>query len=543
MPSSTDRIAILYNNTDLFYPQPAPFIGVSEDNVYYGELWAKKEVFTLHGQLTGCNFNSIYNAQQILLSGLTKNYQPLKIYQYENGVSGLIYEKDITQIESINFDSSRWIGILPYNIVMSCYPSGYFSGTYGVLEPVDTWNYRENNDYTSHVTHTISCKGLNTSCSINNSLDNARNWVLSNKSISSEIAPILIENLYTGNFALISSTEEINRNSATYSIVDTYISDLARTGYGILRYSTTFESGTDKINTTLNGSVRGCSGNLNAVRSTFTGLNLPATAALSYQKAFNRNDLNPIPIIYNITEDPLTPIIHFSYAFDNDNSPPTVFDYDVKLTSGNDIRASINGNITTRGGDLFYKATQSKNYANTLNLYNIVTPFYNNFYPYATGYPLNPTPISSGISINEFTSDVILNCEFTNQLEISNTIAQFDYILNFQPSVQKIDSKPTVLGTGGYSSVDLGYSNRAILNINGNALVSASYGYDDGVNAIRQFCQNLFNQYGRQQNAVLEVNDINSTRFDKRLIQFNFTWSFDSTTINLNYSGITQLNV
>ena len=152
-------------------------------------------------------------------------------------------------------------------------------------------------------------------------------------------------------------------------------------------------------------------------------------------------------------------------------------------------------------------------------------------------------PISSGISINEFTADVMLNCEFTNQLEISNTIAQFDYILNFQPSVQKVDSKPTVLGTAGYSSVDLGYSNRAVLNINGNALVSTSYGYDDGVNAIKQFCQNLFNQYGRQQNAVLEVNDINSTRFDKRLIQFNFTWSFDSTTINPSYSGINQLNV
>lgn len=541
--STENYMAILYNEVDLFAPQPVPFIGVNEDNIYYGELWGKKEIFNFRGQLTGCNFEQIYIAQQSLLSGLSKSYQPLKIYQFENNSSGLIYEKDLTHIESIKFDSSRWIGILPYSIVMSCYPSGYFSGAYGILDPSDTWSYKEDVDYHAEIKHTISCKGFNTSSSINNSLDNAKTWALSNRSINPENAPILIENLYTGNFCLISSNEEINRVNGTYSIIDTYISDLTRTGYGILRYSTVFESGSDKINVILNGSVRGCGGRLDLIRSTFQSLDKAATAAISYQKTFNRNDLNPIPLVYSIDEEPLIPRINFSYLFDNDNSPVSVFNYDVSLTSGNDIRGTINGNIISRGGDLSYKITKSKEYASTLNLYNIITPFYNDFYPYGTGFPLNPTPVSSGISVNEFTADVIVTCEFTNQIQISNVLNTFEYTLNFQPSIEKIDSKATVLGVDGYSSVDIGYSNRAILGINGSAVISASYQFSDGLLAIKTYCQTLFNKYGNQQNVALEINDIDSTRFDQRIIRFNFAWSFDSTTINPNYSTINQLNV
>ena len=82
-----------------------------------------------------------------------------------------------------------------------------------------------------------------------------------------------------------------------------------------------------------------------------------------------------------------------------------------------------------------------------------------------------------------------------------------------------------------------------ILRINGSALISASYQFSDGLLAIRTYCQTLFNKYGNQQNAVLEVNDIDSTRFDQRIIRFNFAWSFDSTTINPNYSTIDQLQV
>lgn len=537
-----DSINIIYDGQDAFYPQPTPYVGINYRNIYYGELWAKAEQLILQGQLTGCDFDSLYSGQQKLLSSFAKNYQLLQIWQYESGYSGIIFEKNFIEIESIRFDTTKYIGIIPYTITLSCYPSGLFSGVFGVLDPLDSWSFKENENYTSQIIHTISCRGINTSSTINNALDNAKNWALNKRGIDSLQSPILIENISSANMCLITSNEEINRINGTYSIVDTYISDLARTGYGLLRYSTSFESGNELVTTTLNGTVRGCGQDINSVRQTFQLFDKTSAASISYQKMFNRNDLNPTPLYYNIEEDPLIPLITFNYIFDNDDSPPTVFDYQVRLSSGSNITASINGNIISRGGDLLNKIVRSKNYASQLNLYNLTVPFYNNFYPYNTTYPLNPKPISSGISINEFNGEVSINAEFNNQVFVSDSLQSFNYIMSFQPQIKRIDSKPTLLSSS-YSTVDLGFAPRAIFGINGNSVIATTSTVENGINEIKNKCQLLLATYAKFSNIALENEEINVSRYDEKIITFNFAWSFDSDTINPNYSTLTTLNI
>ena len=69
-----DKIKIIYNNVDAFSPQPTPFVGLNESNIYYGEFWSKEEALNLEGQLTGCTFEEIVTAQQNLVEKFKKNY-------------------------------------------------------------------------------------------------------------------------------------------------------------------------------------------------------------------------------------------------------------------------------------------------------------------------------------------------------------------------------------------------------------------------------------------------------------------------------------
>lgn len=539
----SDKVTILYNSGDLFFPQPTPFVGMEVQNVYNGELWAKLETITLDGQITGCRFGDLVTGQRNIVERLKKNYQSLEIWQEKNGVSGRVFQKNHVEVQTIAFNEDRWVGVLPYTITLTCYPSGYFSGQFGVLDPVDTWTYSEQKDYSSSITHTVSCRGYNTSAGANNALENARTWAFGKRYLDSFVAPAFISNFTSGNVCLVSSAEDIDRFGGTYSITDTYSSDLTRSGYGILRYNTSLDSGDNKVTVTLNGSIEGCGQDLTKIRSAFQNLNKPATAALSYQKLFNKTDLNINPISNQVTEDVCNTRIEFTYVYDNDNSPDPYFDYSVTIASGDAFSASINGTIVARG-DLKTKLIKSKNYAKTVNLYNLVLPFYQGSYANANLYPLNPRPISSGISITESNGQISLNAEFNNADQIDATLDTFNYTLSFLPARNRIDAQPIVGGVGTFSIVDLGYANRAELGIQGNSQININADPNAGLEAIKSKCMGLLGQYGGNVNVTLDTNTISTERFDKRKVSFNFGWSFDSPNrVSTDLSGINTLAV
>src|ERR1700722_13125803 len=170
---------IIYNNQDAFFPQPTPLIGIEINSIYYGELWTKTETFILQGTLTGCDFSTITAAQQQLIQNFAQNYQQLTIQETDNSILNTVYIKPFVEIESINFSQSLWRGVLPYTIKMTSYPSGFFSGAYGILEPIDRWDYAEQQNLSMDIAHTISAQGLSLSSGATQSLNNVIGWVQS----------------------------------------------------------------------------------------------------------------------------------------------------------------------------------------------------------------------------------------------------------------------------------------------------------------------------------------------------------------------------
>lgn len=537
-------VKILYDGKDAFYPLPTPLVGVDYNSVYYGEKWAQQENLTLNGQITGCSFEKIISGYDLIVQNFKKNYQDLEIWQIEGANSGRVMLKEFVEVQSISIPDSRWLDVMPFTISLSCYPSGYFSGVFGILEPSDSWSYAEQGDATMQVSHTMSCRPINTSKYASNALDNARNWAYSRSGTLSSVSPLFISGVSVNNFFLVSQDESIDRFNGNYSLTETYSNDLARSGYGIIRYSTSIESGNNLINISLDGTADGGNRNISGLRTAFNRLDKTAIAVKQYRDIFGMNDLNPIPLTQSFTEDAFGTKITFQYAYNNDNSPPISFDYNVALTTelNGNINASIDGTVKVRGGNLSTKLSRALAYADTINLYNLVLPFYNTFDVSSTVVPLNPIPLSSGKSINQSNGTVALNATFGNKEKVSDVLDEFYYNMSFIPSTVKVDSKPKLDGLGSYSVVNLGYANRASLTINGNARVSQAYSAVTGEAEIKRVCYNLFSQYGRGARATLDKNEVTTNRVDDRVMSFSFVWSFDSPYI-LGPQSLSYLSV
>lgn len=522
-----DIVKVIYNGQDAFAPQPTPFIGVDNQTVYAGERWGVAEAVTLQGQLTGCSFAAIVDAQTTLLSRFNKSFQTLEIWQQTGLVSGLIYQKPFVEVQGISFPDTKMFGVLPYTVNLTCYPSGLFSGVYGVLDPQDTWSFSEQQNATLDATHTISCRGFNTSSSDSNALTNARDWTFGRTGTNSMVSPIMISGVSAENFCLLTQAESIDRFNGTYTLTENYTNDLARTGYGVIRYATTIESGNNAITVNLNGSAEGCQRNITGLRYAFERINKTAIATNAYQSVFARTDLNPIPLSQSFNEDPFLNRIDFSYTFDNNNQPEITFDYTVSLSVGTNgfITASIQGTITARGGDVASKLARTTAYADTINLYNLVLPFYNPF-DASSSAPLNSVATTQGKGINQSNGTVDLNATYTNETKQSAILDRFEYTLDFIPALAQVDAQPKLDGRGQYSVINLNYARRGSLSINGTAVVSKTASAAAGESAVRAVCQSLFGQYGSFTNVSLDRNSLTTSRFDNRILSFDFAWSF-----------------
>ncbi len=528
----SDIVKILYNGVDAFAPQPTPLIGLDETTIYAGEQWGKAETMTLNGQLTGCSFAAIVAAQNDLLNRFNQSYQTLQVWQEEGGISGKVFEKQLVEVQSISFAPDKMFGVLPYTVNLTCYPSGLFSGAYGVLSPQDTWSFAEQPDATMAATHTISCQPFNTSSGPSNALTNARNWAFGRTGTNSAVSPIMISGVSVNNFCLLTQQENIDRFNGTYALVENYTNDLARTGYGVIRYQTTLESGDNLIRVNLQGTAEGCNRNLSGIRAAFANLDKTAIALKQYQSAFNLTDLNPTPTAQSFAEDPFTATIDFSYDYDNSNLPSVWFDYTVDLNVGTNglITAGIGGTVYARGGDVASKLSRTLAYSSGVNLYDLTLPFYNDF-DASSVRPLDPIALSKSQTNNQTNGTVQLNATFSNKIDSVEALDHFDATLNIVPSLAQVDARPILDGLGSYSVVNLNYGSRAVLSINGTAVTNRLFTSAQGVAAVKQAAYDLFTTYGSPINATLDDDVTTVSRSDDRLISFNYVWSFGPTNI------------
>ncbi len=467
---------IKYNSVNPFSGiAPTPLFARSTTMVQFGTRWGQKHDISLRGNITGkcLTYPEYIDKKNRLLTGFNKDFQTFEVYDD----SSLVLSYDFVKINGIDFDDSTWAnGLIPFTIGLEAYPSGYFSGAFGILDPKEEVAFQENQDGRIKLTHTTAARGFCTSAGTNNALTNAQSWVATRTGWSSQILPAFITGISNG-VCLQSIAENYDRLNGTYGVTETYLGDVfGDVTHGVLRYATDFSSGiADGVSEmSVEGELKGCRyQDLNELRNRYLGFNAFNEALNQYRRITNQTNLNFIPVSKGVSEDVNNKIISFSYKYSNDLRPQVNIVYNIEFTydyEADVVSANISATVSSKAAYSATKWASVLAVANSLNLYSLVVGPYNDYVatvaPHLASFPLNKIPKSSSRSDNEFATTVSLSASFTNEPNAPNGLDVFSSSIAISPALHKYAASPILDGAGQYYIFDLGYVSRGTIEVN-----------------------------------------------------------------------------
>ncbi len=447
-------------------------IGKQLTPVNFTERWALKHEIAIVGQLTGIcasGMSGVVDRVNNFVVKFAQDFQTLQIYQDNTILESFPYVK----VSNIVFPANRYLKNLPFQVNLEVYPSGYFSGTFGVLDPKEEISFQEGDNGIVSVTHITSARGLQTSDTVRNSLNNAKSWVQARSGWQGAVLPAFATGLYFSP-CLQTVAESLDRFNNTYEVKETYSNDIYQSGAGILRYVTEYNSGIENgiSSMALRGTLNGCKdAPISVLRSRYAGFNAFNEALNQYKKITNLTDLNSIPLSKGVSEETTIQNISFSYLWDNNKLALTYFEYKIAFSFDFEtdiITAAIDGVIRSRE-PIEIRFSRVLALANQIDLYSIIIPFYYEYVnlvaPYLNIFPLNPAYSSKRKTINEFEAVISLGATFDNSNILPAGLRSFDYSVNVSPAIRKYNAEPILNGQGQYVVFDLGYSRRSVCSV------------------------------------------------------------------------------
>jgi hypothetical protein len=477
-------LSISYGNFN--FPDPKPFVQKEQTPINYGGIWGQNTKIILNGVITGASFNQIINNQEYLISGLSKDYQRLTI-----GEDRDIFNVDIAKLVNIDFNQSKYVGVVDYQVEFQCYESGFFNQTFGILDPVNEYIFEENSNSTINLSHNISAKGFTTSNQINNSLDNAKKFVKNltgyNESI---LKPFAIKNDIFYNPILTEYSESIDRINSIYSVKENYLINISQTGENddakyLTRYAVNVneDAENDFKAVSINGEIISdfinSSTSMSELRNYAENLNLKNIC-----ESKSNLKLNAKPLNLNFTEDPKTKKITFSADFntnklDDLGTGNAYFDYKVNVdfdTINNLSIFSLDGIVTCQGGYTkekykkvldFYSGQMSTGSRGIEGyLFNLTNDFYKKV--------KNPMSLSSNFLDNTANNLSVTRSPYVGQISISagfqdrnglnpddadtKYIKNITYNISINPIMDIFKPNPTYDVNGKYLVYELGQS-------------------------------------------------------------------------------------
>ncbi len=445
------------------FPQPLPFVGQDEAPVFLsGRVDHSIISIELIGQLTGCDLPSLKAQKEEMVIGLSSGFQQLTV-----GNTGFDFAKPI----SISFQDSDLTRILPYNVSFEVFHEKDFSKFYGIQNPVDTWEYEENEDNnTVNVVHTVSASARKTSGA--DTLTVAKEFVESRLNGFDNMSIF-----FTGNTSILKSKNEtVNRVDNAYGVTETY--ELSESIDGrdrpdsIIRPECQISFNADSsLSLTVNGTiVGGISG------SADTGYFTPEDATEFAKNAVKRTkidyenslygDIFREPESYNYDIDTGANSISFSFSFND----PTDFrtgevlnDFSSSLEASKDqggIIVSLNGKFYYDGTkDIFLTDApeQEQRYQKVEAVFSGFDPYpiaqshFEHFTGFSLNYnssPLNTTIQDFSIDKNPHSSEINYSYSFSNIPDLfSGMIKNAEVTIDTQHPIAAYGIKSTIDGS------------------------------------------------------------------------------------------------
>ena len=528
-------IKIKYDGQDVFSSIPSPFLYFDKEYIKYGSDWGSKYNISIDGNLItkpgSFSFNSLEAQKDQLIASFMKDCAPLKVY--EDDVE--IFEFDVCFIESIDFEESKYNAILPFSISITCYDSSEFGANYGVLEPSDSWDYKQGEDGIITLTHSVSAKGF--SSDVNSAIKNAKSWVSSRAGLSSKIESLNIANIAASNYCLKTVSEEIDRTAGSYSITEEYVADsfLESGGFGVLRYTVevekNFESGITTA--TVNGSVSGRKeigqDSLSELKNFISGYDFFSKAAEAASGLTNK--LNQKPFSASIDERAQFAEISFSFSYDDN-------EFDVKCISTvdvsenlikNTIEVSLSSEISCERGDQSIRWNKVKDYYESkFSPESIAKDGCN-----AAGYSSFSDKIifsnsrSESISFNEREASISYSSTWNTKLfPCSDLVNSVSEKVEYTPSLKILTAQPSIYVSDEHNVQDFSTYTRANVGITVNCSVKKDKNIANALTCLKSEMNRLKGLYVIGSNSILDEysEDINE---NTRSISISASYSFE----------------
>lgn len=485
--------------------------------IEFGGRWGQQNTFTLRGQITGnCEGSGFFiQKKNQIVSGFAEDFKSLEFYESGSPFTGYRNAK----LESISFDAHNYgAGILGYQVSISCYPSGYFSGAYGVLEPSEVFSFQEGEDGTLSVSHNISAKGFCTTGGISNALENAKNWVQARTGWSSQVLPAYASGV-TGGLCLQSLRENYDRLNGTYSVSESYIGDrYFGVANGFLRYSIAVASGEDgTCSASLDGSIRNCKyGTISGLRDKYRAFDAFSAAVQQYKEVTNLTDLNPTPVSKSISEARNGSLISFSYSWNNDSRGPVVVEYQTSFDYSYEedlVSADVSASIFSKDPYSSGRWDAVLDVANSISLYPVASAEYALFIsqvaPHMAATPLSTYKISEARTEDEYNCRVQLRESYNNAPRPPVGFQTLSSSIRVTPALNKYSAAPILDGTGSYYLFDLGYKSRAAIDIQVAGIADYDFG-DSATGALKYKVESLRSDYFQGTEMLLESQSIST---------------------------------
>ena len=478
---------IKYNGSNVFAGQPTPFLTFSSDSISTegGVRVSQQNQISLNGQITGTTFTGIVAKSEEIARAFATGFKTLEVEEESSDV--IVFSG--CRVESINFEENTFSRVVDYSIGLSNYDN--FSGTVGVINPQETFNFQMNEDGTSTMTHEVSAEGV--ACSGENPFNSAKNYVAGLTGWRTGITPQFVNSGNTVYPILTSTSENIDRVNSTYGISENYIFTDGASSYtpvttiSVDRTSSIEQDfDTISVDATVRGGQYFTTGE---VITHATGLNLYAEAT-GLGKVSNLLN-NPLSFSFNqnVNENSVT----VNAVFDNNTlftGGNAYFDYTISFDSDEVVgitTATIDGNIIGRTNSAqklaFAEAFLTGTIENSDYLYEKTNEIYTQIY--GTTFPLRVGMDNFSVNKNPNTAEISVSASFTNKdyfrndTTNGNIFSEASYSVNVTPSIPQLRPSQHILENGYYTVVDLNAPNRENVNINVNINYN-NIGIDNG---------------------------------------------------------------
>lgn len=329
------------------FPSPLPFVAEAlTPIVYSGSLDHFSNSITLIGEITGCDIPTLKTKKNELIFALSSGFQPLTI-----GRTGYAFAKPI----SINFADSDLRKRVPYEISFECQSELDFSSFYGIKDPVDTWEFSEEDDRIVRVTHQVSASAVKSTTG--DSLDLARSFVNSRLNGVNESITLF----FTGQTLLLNSkNESINRIANSYGITEEWSLSRSFNGFdtpqSIVRADSSISYSPDSFSLSVQGTIKGGisgvvdSGHFTADNATEFAKNAVFRSKTPYEESLY-GDVLKKPLQYKYSFDSGSNSISFDFTFADPLDTRTgdvIHNYSTSISSSKDdpfSSVAINGSV------------------------------------------------------------------------------------------------------------------------------------------------------------------------------------------------------